>query len=100
LGKNVRRPTVITIVTEYVPEIIKFIEEIIKNGFAYVSNGSVYFDTQKYHESENHIYAKLEPSAMSDVERRTEGEGEWIKQNKVEEKKSKNDFVISFVFQI
>jgi cysteinyl-tRNA synthetase len=94
LSINVRRPTVITRVTEYVPEIIKFIEEIIKNGFAYVSNGSVYFDTQKYHESENHIYAKLEPSAMSDVERRTEGEGEWIKQNKVEEKKSKNDFAL------
>eukprot|EP01080_Neovahlkampfia_damariscottae_P000663 gene663-8164_t len=92
---NVRRPTAITRVTEYVPNVISFIEKIIENGYAYVSNESVYFDTKKYAEAPNHIYAKLEPTAITDDERRTEGEGEWNKTNKVsEDKKSPNDFAL------
>lgn len=30
------------------PEIIAFIERIIANGYAYPSNGSVYFDIKAY----------------------------------------------------
>lgn len=45
---NVLPPTVMTRVSEYVPEIIAYIEKIIDNGYAYISNGSIYFDTSKY----------------------------------------------------
>ncbi|MBM4030307.1 MAG: cysteine--tRNA ligase [Planctomycetes bacterium] len=34
--------------TEHVPDMIRMVERIIANGFAYVSNGSVYFDLAKF----------------------------------------------------
>lgn len=59
-----RRPTVLTRVTEYMPQIVRYIERIMANGFAYASeavpageaNGndpkpadrSVYFDTAAF----------------------------------------------------
>lgn len=45
---NVELPDAITRVSDYVPEIVTFIEKIIANGYGYESNGSVYFDVQKY----------------------------------------------------
>jgi cysteinyl-tRNA synthetase len=63
---NVRRPDVVTRVTEYVPKIVTYIEKIIENGYAYESSGSVYFDTKKFDSEDKHFYAKLEPlSAFS-----------------------------------
>ena len=58
---NIRLPTVVTRVSEYVPNVIPFTEGIIKNGYAYESNGSVYFDVIKFSESPDHTYAKLSP---------------------------------------
>jgi cysteinyl-tRNA synthetase len=34
--------------TDHVKEMIKIIEKLIKNGYAYVANGSVYFDLSKF----------------------------------------------------
>ena len=55
---NVMYPNYITRVSEYIPEIIAFIEVIIKKGYAYEKNGSVYFDIEEYKKG-NHLYAKL-----------------------------------------
>jgi cysteinyl-tRNA synthetase len=37
--------------TGHIPEQIEMVETILKNGLAYIINGSVYFDTQKYLEN-------------------------------------------------
>lgn len=66
-------PDVLTRVTEYVPEIVLYIQKIIDNGYAYLSNGSVYFDTTTFRAK--HQYCKLEPTALSDTERLQEAEG-------------------------
>jgi cysteinyl-tRNA synthetase len=43
---GIRPPDVLTRVVEFMPEIVEYVSGIIKNGMAYESNGSVYFDTQ------------------------------------------------------
>eukprot|EP01129_Flabellula_baltica_P007862 TRINITY_DN3082_c0_g1_i1.p1 TRINITY_DN3082_c0_g1~~TRINITY_DN3082_c0_g1_i1.p1 ORF type:complete len:551 (-),score=84.44 TRINITY_DN3082_c0_g1_i1:18-1670(-) len=43
-----RKPVKFARVTEHIPEIIQFIEGIIENDLAYISNGSVYFDSRKF----------------------------------------------------
>ena len=45
---NIKRPMVITRVTEYIDKMIKYIEKLEDDGFAYCSNGSVYFDVDEY----------------------------------------------------
>jgi cysteinyl-tRNA synthetase len=63
---GVKMPDVLTRVSEFVPEIVAYIETIMKNGYAYVSNGSVYFDITAFKASGKHTYGKLDPSSMSD----------------------------------
>ena len=72
---NVDMPDVLTRVSDYVPEIVAYIEKIIENGFAYESNGSVYFDVDTFDKDEEHTYAKLEPTSKNDAALLAEGEG-------------------------
>jgi cysteinyl-tRNA synthetase len=89
---GVKLPDVVTRVTEFVPEIVDFIEKIIENGYAYESNGSVYFDTQKFKQS--HDYPKLVPqNQQTTAAELAEGEGA-LTNTFAGEKKHKNDFAL------
>ncbi|KAK3747619.1 hypothetical protein QZH41_013667, partial [Actinostola sp. cb2023] len=72
---NVLPADCLTKITQYVPEVVVFVEKIISNGYAYESNGSVYFDTIKFGSSEKHSYARLVPEAVGDLQALAEGEG-------------------------
>jgi cysteinyl-tRNA synthetase len=61
---GVRPPTVLTRVSEYVPEIVEYVEKILENGMGYATEGgSVYFDTAAFRAA-GHTYGKLAPWAV------------------------------------
>ena len=45
---NIRKPDVISPATENIDMYIKMIEKLIEDGYAYLSDGNVYFDTAKF----------------------------------------------------
>lgn len=51
---NLLPPTIEPTATGHIQEQIEVIEKILENGFAYVVNGSVYFDVRKYSEKFNY----------------------------------------------
>ncbi|XP_072128400.1 cysteine--tRNA ligase, cytoplasmic isoform X2 [Mobula birostris] len=92
---NVLPPDVLTRVSEYIPEIVQFVQKVVDNHYGYVSNGSVYFDTVKFDGSEKHSYAKLVPEAVGDQQALHEGEGDLsISAERLSEKRSPNDFAL------
>lgn len=89
---NVLDPDEITRVTEFMPEIVSFVERIIEHKFGYVTpDGSVYFDIENF-EAAGNSYARLEPWNRNDANRQSEGEGSLS--NKQAEKKSSADFAL------
>eukprot|EP01053_Blabericola_migrator_P000052 Blabericola_migrator_1__51@NODE_1011_length_5710_cov_146_189615_g538_i1_p1_GENE_NODE_1011_length_5710_cov_146_189615_g538_i1NODE_1011_length_5710_cov_146_189615_g538_i1_p1_ORF_typecomplete_len646_score137_09tRNAsynt_1e/PF01406_19/4_1e129tRNAsynt_1e/PF01406_19/1_2e02tRNAsynt_1g/PF09334_11/9_3e05tRNAsynt_1g/PF09334_11/5_4e05tRNAsynt_1g/PF09334_11/3e03tRNAsynt_1/PF00133_22/0_7tRNAsynt_1/PF00133_22/5_2e07tRNAsynt_1f/PF01921_18/67tRNAsynt_1f/PF01921_18/0_0017DALR_2/PF09190_11/0_00057tRNAsynt_1d/PF007 len=84
-------PDVVTRVSEYIPQILTFIAKIMKNGFAYESGGSVYFDTTAFRNSDKHIYGRMEPWSVNDEARVLEGEGTL---GIISEKKCPLDFAL------
>eukprot|EP00299_Pterocystis_sp_00344_P019187 c9546_g1_i2.p1 GENE.c9546_g1_i2~~c9546_g1_i2.p1 ORF type:complete len:879 (+),score=259.52 c9546_g1_i2:47-2683(+) len=88
---GVREPDVLTRVTEYVGDIIKFIEKIIANGFAYETNGNVYLDIESFKNSGHH-YRKLVPfQGDTSEDAMAESEGAL---GAAGVKKNKNDFAL------
>ena len=88
---NVLSPSITTRVSEYVPDIIDYVDKIISNGYAYATeDGSVYFDTVKYEHSK-HDYAKLQPWNKGDMSLINDGEGSLSLGNS---KRSPSDFAL------
>lgn len=79
-------PTIEPTATGHIVEQIGMIEQIIEAGYAYVSNGSVYFDVKKY--AASHDYGKLSGRVIEDLlETTRELEGQ-------EEKRDTADFAL------
>ena len=62
---NTLKPSIEPTATGHIVEQIGMIEEIIKAGYAYVANGSVYFDVKKY--AASHDYGKLSGRVIDDL---------------------------------
>ncbi|KAL2194628.1 tRNA synthetases class I (C) catalytic domain-containing protein [Corynascus similis CBS 632.67] len=88
---NVLPPDAVTRVTEYVPQIVKFVEQVMAKGFAYEANGSVYFDIAAFEKAGN-TYARLRPESKNDKALQEEGEGSLSKS--LEGKKRPGDFAL------
>ncbi|PBP27795.1 hypothetical protein BUE80_DR001244 [Diplocarpon rosae] len=88
---NVMRPDVITRVTTYVPQIVDFVKKIVDKGFAYETDGSVYFDISAFEKAGN-PYARLRPDSKNDKALQEEGEGSLSKN--VGGKRGAGDFAL------
>lgn len=62
---NVLPPSIEPHATGHIIEQEQLVEEILKNGYAYVSEGSVYFDVEKY--NHDHHYGVLSGRNLEDV---------------------------------
>ena len=83
---NTVQPSIEPTATGHIVEQIGMIEQIIEAGYAYVTNGSVYFDVKKY--AASHDYGKLSGRVIDDLlETTRELEGQ-------EEKKDRADFAL------
>lgn len=80
---NVLPPSIEPHATGHIIEQIELVKEILANGYAYESQGSVYFDVEKYNKA--HRYGKLSGRNLEDVinnSRALDGVGE--KRNQVD----------------
>lgn len=62
---NVLRPHIEPTATGHIPEQIEWTQKILENGYAYASNGSVYFDVHKYNQS--HPYGELSGRVLEEL---------------------------------
>ncbi|KAJ9057492.1 cysteinyl-tRNA synthetase, variant 3 [Entomophthora muscae] len=89
---NVLPADILTRVSEYVPEVVGFVERIVANGYGYEVDGSVYFDTAAFDAHPNHYYAKLEPNSANNLALIEDGEGSLGA--KLTGKKNPSDFAL------
>ena len=74
---NVLRPSIEPSASGHVMEQIEMTQKIIDNGFAYESNGSVYFDVEKYNEAHNYgILSRRDIDELLETTRELEGQDE------------------------
>ena len=62
---NILPPSIEPTATGHIVEQIQMIEAILERGFAYVANGSVYFDVRKFNET--HPYGELSGRKIDDL---------------------------------
>jgi cysteinyl-tRNA synthetase len=62
-GLNLRRADVYPRVSEHVPDVVALVERLVEAGYAYESNGSVYFDVTRFEG-----YGRLSNQSVAELE--------------------------------
>ena len=88
---NNLEPSIEPTATGHIVEQLNMIEEIIKDGYAYVANGSVYFDVEKYNTDFSKKGLPYGMLSGRNIEEQLETTRELDNQ---EEKRNKNDFAL------
>lgn len=83
---NIKIPEIVVPATSYIPEFIEMVQGLLDKGYAYISEGNVYFDTSKL--DEYYVFNKQE---AEDLE---VGVREGVEEDTA--KKNKADFVLWF----
>ncbi|MBP3293656.1 MAG: cysteine--tRNA ligase [Clostridia bacterium] len=83
---NIKIPEIVVPATSYIPEFIEMVQGLLDKGYAYFSEGNVYFDTSKL--SEYYVFNKQE---AEDLE---VGVREGVEEDTA--KRNKADFVLWF----
>lgn len=84
---NVEQPDITTYVSDYIKEIIEFVEIILKNDMGYVSNNSVYIDINKYYEKFNEDILFNSLQFAEDIKSK-------VSENILKDKKDTRDFAL------
>ncbi len=63
---NISEPSIEPTATGHIMEQIEMVQSILNNGYAYVQNGSVYFDTLKF-DKDHKSYGKLSGRILEDL---------------------------------
>jgi cysteinyl-tRNA synthetase len=66
---NITRPSIEPRASGHIIEQMEVIDSILKNGYAYEANGSVYFDVERYNKDYN--YGKLSGRNLEDIKTNT-----------------------------
>lgn len=83
---NLRRPDIVSPATDNIDYYIEIIAKLLKDGYAYIAGGNVYFDTSKLKN-----YYRLSNQRKEDLQ---VGVREGVSED--ENKKNQNDFVLWF----
>jgi cysteinyl-tRNA synthetase len=62
---NVKSPSIEPRASGHIIEQLTIVDEILKKGYAYESNGSVYFDVERY--NQDHKYGILSGRVLEDL---------------------------------
>jgi len=81
---GLKRPTIVCRATEHINDMIEFVKVLEEKGFAYISNGNVYFDTAKFPK-----YGSLSGQSREDLKHGARTEQDLNKRNP-------SDFVLWF----
>ena len=63
---NILRPSIQPTATGHIIDQIQIVEKLLENGYAYISNGSVYFDVLKYN-NDTHKYGVLSNRVIDEM---------------------------------